>query len=82
MIVESTYQYKWNRWRAKIGNYSDRTLHPVLICLQVNGEVCSGATLLFLDFDDFWEILLDMCIFSYFLHYYQKYFSKIAMLDL
>ena len=30
----------------------------------------------------FWKILLDMCIFSYYLHYYQQKISKIAMHNL
>ena len=55
--------------------------------LQVNGgEGCSTASLLkvwyFAILMMFWNILLDMCIFFYLLHYCPKIFSKIGMHDL
>ena len=50
------------------------------------GGGCSTASLLkfqyFAILMIFWKILFDMCIFFYYLHYYQKRFSKTAMQDL
>ena len=63
--------------------------HPLKI-QSVNGLHVKGGvfdheftkSLIIRDFDDFWKILLDVCIFSYYTHNYQRKFPKITMHDL